>query len=107
MDAKRALLPMMMIAAAILILGAYSLLGQDRAAPTPTPSATPARSASATTQPSPPPTSPPAQESGRSIPEVGSTAPDFSLNSAWGDTVALSSYRGQKNVVLLFYRTGG
>jgi cytochrome oxidase Cu insertion factor (SCO1/SenC/PrrC family) len=107
MNAKRALLPVMMIAAAALILGAYDLFGQDRSAPTPTPSATPVRSASATTPAAPPPTAAPTHESGGSIPAIGSPAPDFSLNSASGDMVTLSSYRGQKNVVLLFYRTGG
>jgi cytochrome oxidase Cu insertion factor (SCO1/SenC/PrrC family) len=107
MDARRTAIPVLMIVAAALILGAYSLLGQNRAAPTPTLSATPARSASATNRPIPPSTSPPTQESGGSIPETGSAAPDFSLNSAWGEMVALSTYRGHKNVVVLFYRTGG
>jgi peroxiredoxin len=35
--------------------------------------------------------------------EVGQEAPDFTLRSAAHDTVTLSSYRGQKNVVLVFY----
>jgi len=35
---------------------------------------------------------------------VGNPAPDFSLVSLTGDTVTLSSYRGLKNVVLVFYR---
>ncbi len=35
---------------------------------------------------------------------VGSPAPDFTLESKDGATVTLSSFRGQKNVVLVFYR---
>lgn len=35
---------------------------------------------------------------------VGSPAPDFTLESKDGATVTLSSFRGRKNVVLVFYR---
>jgi cytochrome oxidase Cu insertion factor (SCO1/SenC/PrrC family) len=35
---------------------------------------------------------------------VGSPAPDFTLESKDGTTVTLSSLRGRKNVVLVFYR---
>lgn len=35
---------------------------------------------------------------------VGSPAPDFSLESKDGVTVTLSSFRGRKDVVLVFYR---
>jgi cytochrome oxidase Cu insertion factor (SCO1/SenC/PrrC family) len=35
---------------------------------------------------------------------VGGEAPDFTLESKDGTTVTLSSYRGRKNVVLVFYR---
>lgn len=35
---------------------------------------------------------------------VGDLAPDFSLESLAGPVVTLSSFRGQKNVVLVFYR---
>ena len=41
------------------------------------------------------------------IPAIGDTAPDFTLPSGAADTITLSSYRGEKNVVLVFYRTGG
>ena len=35
---------------------------------------------------------------------VGSMAPDFSLETMTDDTLTLSDFRGQKNVVLVFYR---
>jgi cytochrome oxidase Cu insertion factor (SCO1/SenC/PrrC family) len=35
---------------------------------------------------------------------VGSLAPHFTLESKDGTAVTLSSFRGQKNVVLVFYR---
>ncbi|MFD6364312.1 redoxin domain-containing protein, partial [Streptomyces roseolus] len=35
--------------------------------------------------------------------EVGTKAPDFELKDNHGRTVRLSDYRGEKNVVLLFY----
>jgi len=35
---------------------------------------------------------------------VGVEAPDFTLRSFSGEPVTLSSYRGAKNVVLVFYR---
>lgn len=34
---------------------------------------------------------------------IGTTAPDFELNDQHGNKVALSSFKGKKNVVLLFY----
>jgi cytochrome oxidase Cu insertion factor (SCO1/SenC/PrrC family) len=35
--------------------------------------------------------------------EVGATAPDFRLKNQEQSTVALSDYKGVKNVVLIFY----
>lgn len=35
--------------------------------------------------------------------KVGDEAPDFTLKSATGETLTLSQYRGQKNVVLAFF----
>jgi cytochrome oxidase Cu insertion factor (SCO1/SenC/PrrC family) len=35
---------------------------------------------------------------------VGSSAPDFTLESKDGGTVTLSSFRGRADVVLVFYR---
>jgi peroxiredoxin Q/BCP len=40
---------------------------------------------------------------GEPKPGVGDVAPDFSLAASDGTTVALSSYRGRKNVLLVFY----
>ncbi len=36
--------------------------------------------------------------------QVGDPAPDFTLTSLAGPSVTLSSFRGAKNVVLVFYR---
>lgn len=38
-----------------------------------------------------------------SVPDVDSTAPDFTLPSTEGSDVALSSFRGKTNVVLAFF----
>ena len=35
--------------------------------------------------------------------EVGTEAPDFELKNQHGETVRLSDFRGEKNVVLVFY----
>ena len=35
--------------------------------------------------------------------EIGSLAPDFKLKNQHGEEVSLSSFKGKKNVVLLFY----
>ena len=35
---------------------------------------------------------------------IGNPAPDFTLESKDGPAVTLSSFRGRKNVVLVFYR---
>ena len=36
--------------------------------------------------------------------QVGDLAPDFSLRSLAGSVVTLSDFRGDKNVILVFYR---
>jgi peroxiredoxin len=36
--------------------------------------------------------------------DVGSLAPDFTLTSASGEQISLSSYRGEHHVVLFFMR---
>ena len=38
--------------------------------------------------------------------EVGKPAPDFELKDSGGKTYKLSSYRGEKVVVLEFFRSG-
>jgi mycoredoxin-dependent peroxiredoxin len=35
--------------------------------------------------------------------ETGAKAPDFTLKNQHGETISLSDFRGEKNVVLLFY----
>lgn len=35
--------------------------------------------------------------------EIGQPAPDFTLANQFGEKVSLSDYRGEKNVVLMFY----
>jgi len=35
--------------------------------------------------------------------EIGSVAPDFTLKNQFGEDVTLSDFRGNKNVVLVFY----
>jgi peroxiredoxin Q/BCP len=39
----------------------------------------------------------------KDAPELGTPAPDFSLQADDGSTVSLSDFRGEKNVVLYFY----
>lgn len=36
--------------------------------------------------------------------QPGAAAPDFTLESKDGEAVALSSFKGKKNVVMVFYR---
>ena len=36
-------------------------------------------------------------------PEVGDSAPDFNLVGVSGDELRLSDYKGEKNVILIFY----
>ena len=39
--------------------------------------------------------------------DVGDTAPDFELRDSAGKTYKLSDYRGEKVVVVEFFRSGG
>ena len=69
--------------------------------PAPTPTATPTPVPTATPTPAPTPTPTPAPQVGTS---VGNLAPTFTLPSSSGVDVALESFRGDKQVVLVFYR---
>ena len=57
----------------------------------------------ATATPTPPTAAPTATEPPAAEP-AGDLAIDFSLPSASGETVSLSSYRGQQTVILVFSR---
>ena len=76
--------------------GVLTLTGVPAASSSP--AATPAPTAQALA------TSAPAGGASRVGAEVGAIAPDFTLPSATGDDVSLASYRGESNVVLIFYR---
>ena len=44
------------------------------------------------------------------VPEVGAEAPDFTMAATGKQSITLSQYRGEKNVILAFYAldwTGG
>ena len=107
MKAKRVVIPVLMLIVCAAILVTYNVAAVNRTSPTPTPAQTP--------QPLPTPTPQsgsvsmpsPIEEQGSLTPATGEPAPDFTLPSVGGDAVTLSDYRGQRNVVLLFYRTGG
>jgi hypothetical protein len=102
------------VAAPILMLGAFGLAlvcygctaPADRAFPA-TATAVPSPTVGHRANPSPTTPQLPSPSIGSGIPPTGQQAPDFALPSGSGEVVALSSYVGQKNAVLLFYRTGG
>ena len=83
---------------AVVVLGGYYLaVGRQGAAPTsPDPTAQAANLGPADGRDLP------AQDTGRV--RVGDAAPDFSLLAYSGDILTLTDFRGQKNVVLAFYR---
>ncbi len=107
MEMKRVLTVVLASCVCVLITAACSPASLDRA--TPSVEATPEATASPnpTTKLSPTPEPVPTATGDLAIPGVGEEAPDFTLESVWGDPITLSEYRGHKNVVLLFYRTGG
>ncbi len=106
MNAKRVLAPVLMIAVCLVILASFRLAAVSEPTPSPTSAPVQPSSPSPTPQHATTAASTPLQKSASSIPAIGETAPDFSLPSVSGETVSLSSYRGDRNVVLLFYRTG-
>lgn len=71
------------------------------ATPTPAPTPTPTPTLTPTVAPTPTPTPTPAPPVGTA---VGELAPGFTLPSAAGVDIALESFRGDKQVVLVFYR---
>ncbi len=98
---------MLLILVCAAVLLAYNYLGMAMPAPSGTP---PLPSTPYPTPPVPPtsePATPPANPPQAAIPAVGDLAPEFSLPSVSGETVSLSDYHGTRDVVLLFYRTGG
>jgi hypothetical protein len=96
-NASRILIPLIMI---VMCAGVISSCGpsDNGIALSPTATATPPLA--------PSPTIPGGTEAPLGIPASGDNAPDFTLPSVWGDAFTLSHYRGEQNVVLLFYRTG-
>ena len=88
----------MVVVLAVVVLGGYYLaVGRQGAAPTssdPMDQAANLGPADGRDLPS--------QDTGRVM--VGNPAPDFSLLAYSGDILTLSDFRGQKNVVLAFYR---
>lgn len=107
MQLKRLLTVVLALCLCALVAAACSPANPHRATPsvaaTPQPTANP--NPGTPMGPTPKPISTPTAE--LIIPAVGAEAPDFTLESVWGDPITLSEYRGHKNVVLVFYRTGG
>ncbi len=90
------------IAAAVVLLGGYYLLaGRQGAAPASPESATGGVGQTADLGPADG-RDLPGQDTGRVA--VGDAAPDFSLLAYSGDVISLSDFRGQRNVILAFYR---
>lgn len=90
------------ITTAVVLLGGYYLLvgGRD-AAPTSSEGAVETGDRTADLGPADGRVLP-GQDTGRVA--VGAPAPDFSLLAYSGDVITLSGFRGQKNVILAFYR---
>jgi cytochrome oxidase Cu insertion factor (SCO1/SenC/PrrC family) len=93
------------VCAVILVI--YNLTAVNTGASSPTPAVAVQPNPTPGTLTAPTAATLPTQQVASSIPAVGAPAPDFSLPSAWGDPITLSRYRGDKNIVLLFYRTSG
>lgn len=98
---RRVLIPALILAAIAVMMVACSPGDLSQPSPTVPGPLEPA------TNPSPTAHSTPTPTTRSEIPATGERPRDFSLPSVWGDTVTLSSYQGLKNVVLVFYRTGG
>ena len=92
----------MVVVLAVLLVGGYYLMaGRQGAAPTSSEGAPETGDQTADLGPANG-RDLPGQDTGRVA--VGDAAPDFSLLAYSGDIVTLSDFRGQKNVILAFYR---
>ncbi len=107
MNLRRVLIPVLMLGLCGAILGVYNFAAVDNSTPLVTPSTEPTSDPSPAARSNPTPVRPPTPSTDAAIPAIGDQTPDFILPSVWGDTVSLSSYQELKNVVLVFYRTGG
>lgn len=107
MSLKRVPAPLVMIALSAVLLVACKRTSTAVPPPSPSPfpaiSTSPSPEVAATSNTATPPTA----AAQAVVPSVGDPAPDFSLPTVWDETVSLEHYRGNTNVVLLFYRTGG
>ena len=91
------------IVTAVVLLGGYYLLaGRQGAAPTSSEGAPEAGGQTAADLGPADGLDLPGQDTGRVA--VGDAAPDFSLLAYSDDVITLSDFRGQKNVILAFYR---
>ena len=72
--------------------------------PPPTSTPEPPKPQPTAAQPAPTATSAPEPDEQAAALEVGDTVPDFELASATGPDVSIASYRGDKNLVVVFYR---
>ena len=103
----KVLLPVVMLGLCAVVVAACSTVVPTGPVTNATATATFTLPPEPTAQPNPIQTPSPSPASQPPAPAVGEQAPDFTLPSSSGDRVTLSDYRGQENVVLLFYRTGG
>ena len=90
------------IVAAVVLLGGYYLMAGRQGAVPPSPEGAPEAGSQAADLGPADGRDLPGQDTGRVA--VGAPAPDFSLLAYSGDVITLSDFRGQKNVVLAFYR---
>jgi cytochrome oxidase Cu insertion factor (SCO1/SenC/PrrC family) len=106
-EKKRVLTLVASLCLCALTLGACT--PGDLAGPTSSVPATsrPATTPNPTQQPTETVAPPPTATARSTAPAAGEQAPDFTLQSVWGEPITLSNYRGHNNVMLLFYRTGG
>lgn len=92
----------MVVVLAVVLLGGYYLMGSRQGTVPPSADGAPeAESGTANLGPADG-RDLPGQDTGRVA--VGTAAPDFSLLAYSGDVITLSDFRGQKNVILAFYR---